>query len=76
MDDNTPLNAAAVGFGAYAKAYQKLVEDLMEKGIHPVEACQIAKDLSSQFLHFTNNSKFADNMGVTDMVFTAEEDCE
>lgn len=75
-EDNVPLNAAAIGFGAYRKEYEILVDNLIAKGVHPSEACRTAKEMSGQFLHFTANAKFADNLGAADMTFVAEEDCE
>lgn len=75
MADNEPISAAAIGFKAFAVAFDDLVDRLIKKGINPSESCSIAKELSAQFLTFTNNSKLVENHnGPIEVEFVSDDE--
>ncbi len=58
-----PVSHLAISMGAYLKSYLTLVDKLIEKGLHPMDACGMSEKITNNFLNFTNNSKIADNIG-------------
>ncbi len=76
MEEDKPLYAPGsplvIHMNPFLKAYISLIDDLMKRGIEPIDAANLSMEMCTQFLNFTNNAKIAENLG-PEIMFVPED---
>jgi len=60
MKDNIPLGQESVVFHGLIKEYLYIIDQMKKRGATQRVAINVANNLTSAFLNFSNNNKFAE----------------